>query len=194
MVNFRGTVANTTAVNSHVTTGGDDANAGIGGGLVRPRGTVANTTAVNSHVTTRGWYAYAGIGGGLVRAKATVANTTAVNSYVNGIKENSEPTSNDQLLCQKADLRVLTANCSSRTEFLDALDFSNSNACPVKAATVSTGTKESAPTTASTAVKESTATAASTPIEINDARTLGKIALHPDYPINGTNQKNATAA
>ncbi|WP_422410917.1 hypothetical protein [Endozoicomonas sp. ALB122] len=194
LVNFRGTVANTTAVNSHVTTGGDDANAGIGGGLVRPRGTVANTTAVNSHVTTRGWYAYAGIGGGLVRAKATVANTTAVNSYVNGIKENSEPTSNDQLLCQKADLHVLTANCSSRTEFLDALDFSNSNACPVNAATVSTGTKESAPTTASTAAKESTATAASTPIEINDARTLGKIALHPDYPINGTHQQNATAA
>ncbi|MBO9484882.1 hypothetical protein, partial [Salinisphaera sp. G21_0] len=68
----------------------------------------------------------------------TVANTTAVNSYVNGIKVNTESISNDQLLCQKADPRVLTANCSSRTEFLDALDLSYSDVCPVNAAKEST--------------------------------------------------------
>ncbi|WP_219622153.1 hypothetical protein, partial [Endozoicomonas acroporae] len=43
-------VANTTAVNSHVTTSGDDAGAGIGDGAVGSGGTVANTTAVNSFV------------------------------------------------------------------------------------------------------------------------------------------------
>ncbi|WP_206680854.1 hypothetical protein, partial [Endozoicomonas acroporae] len=96
--------------------------------------TVANTTAVNSRVNTTGYGAEAGIGGGMVYG--TEANTTAVNSYVNGIKKNFGSISNDQLLCQKADLRVLTANCSSRTEFLDALDFSYSNACPVNAATM----------------------------------------------------------
>ncbi|MGO0306955.1 hypothetical protein ACTL6P_10145 [Endozoicomonas acroporae] len=61
-----------------------------------------------------------------------------MNSYVNGIKEGNSSISNDQLLCQKADLRVLTANCSSRTEFLDALDVSYSDACPVNAATATT--------------------------------------------------------
>ncbi|WP_422463588.1 MULTISPECIES: hypothetical protein [unclassified Endozoicomonas] len=105
-------------------------------------GTVANTTAVNSRVNTTGDRADAGIGGG---GSGTVANTTAVNSYVNGIKEGNSSISNDQLLCQKADLRVLTADCSLRTEFLDALDFSYdaldvsySDACPVNAATATT--------------------------------------------------------
>ncbi|WBA83915.1 hypothetical protein [Endozoicomonas sp. GU-1] len=68
--------------------------------------------------------------------RVTEANTTAVNSYVNGIKEGNSSISNDQLLCQKADPRVLTASCSSSTEFLDALDFSYSDACPVNAATM----------------------------------------------------------
>ncbi|MBO9484611.1 hypothetical protein J7439_24765, partial [Salinisphaera sp. G21_0] len=99
-------------------------------------GTVDKTTAVNSTVETSGSYADAGIGGGQIQG--TVANTTAVNSYVNGIKEGNSSISNDQLLCQKADLRVLTANCSSRTEFLDALDVSYSDACPVNAATATT--------------------------------------------------------
>ncbi|MBO9497688.1 hypothetical protein J7438_26920, partial [Thalassotalea sp. G20_0] len=92
--------------------------------------------AVNSTVETSGSYADAGIGGGQIQG--TVANTMAVNSYVNGIKEGNSSISNDQLLCQKADLRVLTANCSSRTEFLDALDVSYSDACPVNAATATT--------------------------------------------------------
>ncbi|MGI2027167.1 hypothetical protein [Endozoicomonas acroporae] len=133
MVDLGGTVANTTAVNSTVKTSGDNAPAGIGvgGGI----GTVTNTTAVNSRVKTSGRNALASIRGG--DNKETVANTTtAVNSYVNGIKKNFGSIFNDQLLCQKADLRVLTANCSSRTEFLDALDFSYSNACPVNAATM----------------------------------------------------------
>ncbi|WP_422410915.1 MULTISPECIES: hypothetical protein [unclassified Endozoicomonas] len=220
---FRGTVGNTTAVNSNVTTRGYGADAGIGGGQVY-LGVVGNTTAVNSHVTTRnenacidigggvvtdtvgnttavnsrnktsGERAKAGIGAGIFARGAVVTNTTAVNSFINGNITNFGSISNDQLLCQKADLRVLTANCSSRTEFLDALDFSNSNACPVNAATVSTDTKESTATSESRAAKESTPTKASTPIEINYAGTLGKIGLHPDYPINGTYQQNATAA
>ncbi|WP_101749181.1 hypothetical protein [Endozoicomonas acroporae] len=74
----KGKVANTTAVNSRVTTSGDDAQAGIGGGWVE--GTVDNTTAVYSHVTTSGYGSDGGIGGGAVRG--TVANTTAVNSRV----------------------------------------------------------------------------------------------------------------
>ncbi|MBO9497440.1 hypothetical protein J7438_25635, partial [Thalassotalea sp. G20_0] len=217
----RGTVANTTAVNSRVKTSGKDAHAGIGGGAVYPGGTVAHTTAVNSRVKTSGKDAHAGIGRGAVLDGGTVAHTTALNSYVNDILENSGSISNDQLLCQKADLRVLTANCSSRTEFLDALDFSNSNACPVNAATVSTGVtastpttastaaKESTPTTASTAAKESTPTTASTaakestptiastaatastPIKINDAEDLAKIGRHPDYPLDGTYKQTA---
>uniref|UniRef100_UPI0019D550DF hypothetical protein n=1 Tax=Endozoicomonas acroporae TaxID=1701104 RepID=UPI0019D550DF len=131
-----GTVANTTAVNSRVETEGKDANAGIGGGYVAAGGTVGNTTAVNSTVKTTGEDADAGIGGGYVAAGGTVANTTAVNSYVNGTQENSGSISNDQLLCQKADPRVLTDNCSLRTEFLDALNVSYSDACPVNAATM----------------------------------------------------------
>ncbi|MGI2027165.1 hypothetical protein [Endozoicomonas acroporae] len=131
-----GTVANTTAVNSRVETSGKSANAGIGGGYVAAGGTVGNTTAVNSTVKTTGEDADAGIGGGDVYG--TVANTTAVNSYVNGTQENSGSISNDQLLCQKADPRVLTDNCSLRTEFLDALDVSYSDACPVNAATATT--------------------------------------------------------
>ncbi|MBO9497538.1 hypothetical protein J7438_26130, partial [Thalassotalea sp. G20_0] len=101
-------------------------------------GTVDNTMAVNSRVNTTGINANAGIGGGWVRTEGTVDNTTAVDSYVNGIKEGNSSISNDQLLCQKADLRVLTANCSSRTEFLAALDVSYSDACPVNAATATT--------------------------------------------------------
>ncbi|MBO9481761.1 hypothetical protein, partial [Salinisphaera sp. G21_0] len=58
----RGTVANTTAVNSTVETSGESAHAGIGGGVVT--GAVANTTAVDSTVETKGKYAQAGIGGG----------------------------------------------------------------------------------------------------------------------------------
>ncbi|MBO9484816.1 hypothetical protein J7439_25855, partial [Salinisphaera sp. G21_0] len=69
---------------------------------------------------------------------------------------------------------MLTANCSSRTEFLDALDLSYSDVCPVNAAT------------------ESTAATASTPIMIiNDAETLGKIGRDPNYPLNGTYQQTA---
>ncbi|MBO9497585.1 hypothetical protein J7438_26375, partial [Thalassotalea sp. G20_0] len=98
------------------------------GGGVPYGGTVANTTAVNSHVTTEGDHADARIGGGSVWPGGTVADTTAVNSFVNGNKKNFGSISNDQLLCQKADLRVLTANCSPRTEFRVALDLSS---CPV---------------------------------------------------------------
>ncbi|WBA86752.1 hypothetical protein [Endozoicomonas sp. GU-1] len=95
----------------------------------------------------------------------TVDKTKAVNSFVNGHKKDFGSISNDQLLCQNADPRVLTANCSSRTGFRDALDLS---VCPVNAAkestptTASTAAKESTPTTASTAAKESTPTTAST--------------------------------
>ncbi|WP_422442355.1 hypothetical protein [Endozoicomonas sp. ALB060] len=189
---YLGVVGNTTAVNSHVTTRNENACIDIGGGVVTD--TVGNTTAVNSRNKTSGERAKAGIGAGIFARGAVVTNTTAVNSFINGNITNFGSISNDQLLCQKADLRVLTANCSSRTEFLDALDFSNSNACPVNAATVSTDTKESTATSESRAAKESTPTKASTPIEINYAGTLGKIGLHPDYPINGTYQQNATAA
>ncbi|WP_175404735.1 hypothetical protein, partial [Endozoicomonas atrinae] len=91
-------------------------------------------------VKTSGDGADAGIGGGWV--VGTVANTTAVNSTVNGTPKNLGHISDDQLqlLCQKADQRVLTANCSSRTELLDALDFSHNDigVCPVNAATAST--------------------------------------------------------
>ncbi|WP_194246439.1 hypothetical protein, partial [Endozoicomonas acroporae] len=148
---------------------------------------VANTTAVNSRVKTSGGSAKAGIGGGWVIGEMDT-NTKAVNSYVNGIKENFGSISNDQLLCQKADPRVLTANCSPKTEFLDALDFSNSNACPVNAATVSTAAQESTAgtaaatvstgviastaTTASTAAKESTPTTASTAVSASTAATV----------------------
>ncbi|WBA86754.1 hypothetical protein [Endozoicomonas sp. GU-1] len=60
-----GTVADTTAVNSHVTTSGWYADAGIGGGgEVDGGGTVAKTTAVYSNVKTKGRDAKAGIGGG----------------------------------------------------------------------------------------------------------------------------------
>ncbi|MBO9497595.1 hypothetical protein J7438_26425, partial [Thalassotalea sp. G20_0] len=138
-------------------------------------GTVANTTAVNSHVTTLGEGAFAGIGGGIVTgwqgSKGTVANTTAVNSYVDGTEVNIGSIANDQLLCQKADPRVLTANCSSRTEFLDALDLSYSDSCPVNTATsIADGSK---------------------PIKINDAETLGKIGKDPRYPLDGTYQQTA---
>ncbi|WP_257296502.1 hypothetical protein [Endozoicomonas sp. YOMI1] len=93
---------------------------------------------MNSRVETKGEFAYAGIGGGRVYHGGTVAHTTAVDSYVSGFKKNFGSISNDQLLCQKADLRVLTANCSLRTEFLDALDVSYSDACPGNAATATT--------------------------------------------------------
>ncbi|WP_202969920.1 hypothetical protein, partial [Endozoicomonas atrinae] len=133
-----GTVSDIQAENVHITTSGEYADAGIGGGVVL--GTVANTTAVNSTVETSGKNAEAAIGGGLVESGGTVANTTAVNSTVNGTLKNLGHISDDQLqlLCQKADQRVLTANCSSRTEWLDALDFSHSDVCPVNAATAST--------------------------------------------------------
>ncbi|WBA83773.1 hypothetical protein [Endozoicomonas sp. GU-1] len=121
-----GPVANTTAVYSTVKTEGRYASAGIGGGVVYIEGTVAHTTAVNSHVTTTGDRAYAGIGGGYILG--TVDKTKAVNSFVNGNKKNFGSISYDQLLCQKADLRVLKANCSPRTEFRVALDLSS---CPV---------------------------------------------------------------
>ncbi|WP_163370284.1 hypothetical protein [Endozoicomonas acroporae] len=152
LVNLGGRVVYTTAVNSRVKTEGDNAHAGIGGGMVDNGGTVANTTAVNSRVKTSGKNARAGIGEGMVHRGGTVANTTAVNSYVNGDIENFGSITNDQLLCQKADLRVLTANCSSRTEFLDALDFSNSNACPVNAAKVPTAATVPTAASVSTAV------------------------------------------
>ncbi|MBO9497711.1 hypothetical protein J7438_27050, partial [Thalassotalea sp. G20_0] len=132
-----------------------------GGGRVDGR--VTDTTAVNSYVTTKGRFAQGSIGGGV--NKGTVANTTAVNSYVNGNIKNFGSTSNDQLLCQKADPRVLTASCSSRTEFLDALDLSYSDVCPILDLSYSdvcpiNAAKESTPTTASTAAKESTAAVA----------------------------------
>ncbi|MBO9484777.1 hypothetical protein J7439_25645, partial [Salinisphaera sp. G21_0] len=161
---YGGTVVNTTAVNSHVTSSGDDVYAGIGGGRVS-RGKVVNTMAVNSNVTTEG----RGSIGGVVEEVygGTVADTKAVNSFVNGNEKNFGSISNDQLLCQKADPRVLTASCSSRTEFLVALDLS---VCQVNAAT------------------------ASTPIDIidiNDAETLGKIGRHPKYRLDGTYQQKA---
>ena len=131
------TVANTTAVNSKVETLGERGYAGIGGGLVSHGATVANTIAVNSTVETSGKYAYAGITGGNVHDGVTVTNTTSVNSYVI-MKKDFGPESNKQLLCQKADPRMLTANCASGTEFLDALDFSYGDVCPVNAATAST--------------------------------------------------------
>uniref|UniRef100_UPI0021488101 hypothetical protein n=1 Tax=Endozoicomonas sp. YOMI1 TaxID=2828739 RepID=UPI0021488101 len=131
------TVANTTAVDSKVETLGERGYAGIGGGLVSHGATVANTIAVNSTVETSGKYAYAGITGGDVHDGVTVTNTTSVNSYVI-MKKDFGPESNKQLLCQKADPRVLTANCASGTEFLDALDFSYGDVCPVNAATAST--------------------------------------------------------
>ncbi|WP_163372347.1 hypothetical protein [Endozoicomonas acroporae] len=132
-----GTVANTMAVNSTVGTSGNGANAGIGAGIVGYRGTVANTTAVNSWVNATGSSANAGIGAGIVGYRGTEANTAAENSYVNGQIKNQGNISDHQLstLCQEADLRVLTDDCSSRTEFLVALDFSYSDACPVNSAT-----------------------------------------------------------
>lgn len=60
----KGTVVNTTAVNSHVKTEGNQAEAGIGGGLLYYRGKVDSTTAVKSSVKTSGSNADAGIGGG----------------------------------------------------------------------------------------------------------------------------------
>ncbi|MBO9497235.1 hypothetical protein J7438_24580, partial [Thalassotalea sp. G20_0] len=125
------------------------ADAGIGGGWIK-HGTVANTIAVNSHVRTGGQGSTAKIGGGYIEGSGTVTKTKAENSYVNGELKNFGSISKDQL-CQNADLRVLTANCSPRTEFRDALDLL---VCPVNAATVST------PATASTAAIESTAVAA----------------------------------
>ncbi|WP_422134036.1 hypothetical protein [Endozoicomonas sp. ALD040] len=159
---YRGKVDSTTAVKSSVKTSGSNADAGIGGGEVH--GTVDKTTAVNSNAKTEGWYADAGIGGAFVTNTGKVANTmavnshvgatkrgfskagigaggnsgtkvtktNAVNSYVNGNIRNFGSIPNDQLFCQNADPRVLTANCSSRTEFRDALDLSF---CLVNAAT-----------------------------------------------------------
>ncbi|MBO9497209.1 hypothetical protein J7438_24430, partial [Thalassotalea sp. G20_0] len=167
----QGKVANTTAVDSTVKTLSTDAHAGIGVGAVFHQGKVANTTAVNSTVETRGFKSNAGIGGGLVTDLGTVANTTAVNSYVI-MKKDFGPESNEQLLCQKADPRVLTANCASGTEFLDdALDFSYGDVCPVNAATV--------PTTASasTAATESTAEAALAAATASSAATTAGITI-----------------
>ncbi|MGI2027168.1 hypothetical protein [Endozoicomonas acroporae] len=133
----KGTVTITTAVNSMVETSGIGADAGIGGGVVNG-GKVDITTAVSSRVKTSGESAQANIGGEVV-FEGTVDNTMAVNSYVNNVNiTNSESISNGQLLCQKADQRVLTDNCSSRTEFLDALYFSYSDACPVNDAAATT--------------------------------------------------------
>ncbi|WP_238593920.1 hypothetical protein, partial [Endozoicomonas atrinae] len=78
-----------------------------------------------------------------------------------------------------ADQRVLTANCSSRTEWLDALDFSHSDVCPVNAATASTaatvGTASTAATvgTASTAATVGTASTAATVGTASTAATVG---------------------
>ncbi|WP_422474873.1 hypothetical protein [Endozoicomonas sp. ALB032] len=165
---YEGTVANTTAVNSNVTTSGNYAHAGIGGGGVEVEGTVANTAAVNSHVTTSGYGSYANIGGGLL-SRGTVAHTTAVDSFVNGNKKNSGSISNDQLFCQKADPWVLTANCSAQTEFLDALDLSYSDACPV-------GTYQQNATAAPT-----TATSLLAPCEILSGQTMGVLQRLNQY-------------
>ncbi|WP_422445826.1 hypothetical protein [Endozoicomonas sp. ALB091] len=219
LVYFKGTVGNTTAVNSTVETNGYYAHAGIGGGMVS-EGTVADTTAVNSRVHTRFTAAGAGIGGGMVsggtvdntmavnsRVDAAtleragigggwvpnsdwVTNTKAVNSFVNGKKKNFGSIPNDQLFCQKADLRVLAANCSIRTEFQDS-GFSYNDACPGNGTTASTDATVSTTASASTTAKESTPTTASTPIKINDTETLGKIGRHPDYPLDGTYQQTA---
>ncbi|WP_257266618.1 hypothetical protein, partial [Endozoicomonas sp. ONNA2] len=62
VVDVNGTVSDIWAENVHISTRGDKAYAGIGGGEVR--GTVANITALNSTVETDGYRAYAGIGGG----------------------------------------------------------------------------------------------------------------------------------
>ncbi|MBO9484750.1 hypothetical protein J7439_25500, partial [Salinisphaera sp. G21_0] len=168
--------------------------AGIGGGVVA--GMVANTTAVNSRVKTSDGSAKADIGGGWVIGEMDT-NTKTVNSYVNGIKENFESISNDQLLCQKADLRVLTANCSPRTEFLDALDFSNSNACPVNAATVSTDVIASTAATVSTAAKESTAGAAAATVStgvIASTATTASTAAEESTPTTASTAVSASTA
>ncbi|WBA81151.1 hypothetical protein [Endozoicomonas sp. GU-1] len=157
LVTNGGTVANTTAVDSKVETFGERGYAGIGGGLVSNGGTVANTTAVNSTVETSGKYAYADIRGGKVHDGVTVTGTTAVNSYVI-MKKDFGPEPNEQLLCQKADPRVLTANCASGTEFPDALDFSYGDVCPVNDATASTTASASTATTESTAAALAAAT------------------------------------
>ncbi|WP_422449725.1 hypothetical protein [Endozoicomonas sp. ALB091] len=83
----------------------------------------------------------------MVHDGGVVANTTAVNSYII-MKKDLGPESNEQLLCQKADPRVLTDNCASGTEFPDALDFSYGDVCPVNAATVSTDATASTAATA----------------------------------------------
>ncbi|WP_257296286.1 hypothetical protein, partial [Endozoicomonas sp. YOMI1] len=152
-----GTVAHTTAVYSHVTTEGERAYAGIGGGgEVDSEGTVAHTTAVNSYVTTLGNYSGAGIEAGQIYG--TVDKAKTLNSFVNGNKTNSGSISYDQLLCQKPDLLVLTANCSPRTEFLDALNSSYSDACRVSVTTVSTATEPAAATESAAATEPAATT------------------------------------
>uniref|UniRef100_UPI003BB71FB1 hypothetical protein n=1 Tax=Endozoicomonas sp. ALE010 TaxID=3403081 RepID=UPI003BB71FB1 len=190
-----GKVEHTTAVDCTVETT-HIANAGIGGGQVDKGGSVSDTTAVDSDVRARGYFGLADIGGGLIYNRRSVSDTTAVDSKVNGAPQNYSPISDYHLRCQNADPRVLTANCSIRTEFQDS-GFTYNDACPGNGTTASTDATVSTTASASTAAKESTPTTASTaatastPIKINDTETLGKIGRHPDYPLDGTYQQTA---
>ncbi|WP_422463586.1 hypothetical protein [Endozoicomonas sp. ALB115] len=67
--------------NSQVITSGNDADAGIGAGVLSG-GTVVNTTVVNSTVTTAGEGADAGIGAGSIGNGAAISQITALNSRV----------------------------------------------------------------------------------------------------------------
>ncbi|WP_206679338.1 hypothetical protein, partial [Endozoicomonas acroporae] len=157
-------------------------------------------------VETSGYDADAGIGWGECKlSNCQHKTTTIVNSYVNGTKEGNSSISNDQLLCQKADPRVLTADCSLRTEFLAALNVSYSDACPVNAATATTAAAVPTVTTRRRAVVANTtqvnsfARSTGYPsgnkteewIEVTNATTLGKIGHDPDYPLNGTYRQTA---
>ncbi|MGO0305397.1 hypothetical protein ACTL6P_02130 [Endozoicomonas acroporae] len=95
-----------------------------------------------------GSHSHAGIGRG---RGGRVFYTTAVNSKVHGKPQNYYPSdSNYHLRCQNADPRVLTANCSIRTEFQDS-GFSYNDACPKHGTIASTEAAAStAPTTPTT--------------------------------------------
>ncbi|WBA82935.1 hypothetical protein [Endozoicomonas sp. GU-1] len=62
--NVNGTVSDILADNVTISTSGESAYAGIGGGRLEAGGKIANITAVSSHVKTSGFGADAGIGGG----------------------------------------------------------------------------------------------------------------------------------
>ncbi len=138
-----GTVNSTTAVDSSVETSGNFANAGIGAGFVKPNGTVNSTTAVDSWVEASGKYAKAGIGAGIVNSGGTVTSTMAVNCTVDKVINNQGDISQLPPLCQRADPRVLTADCHPKDAFLDILNGKaggQSDVCARSSVTVSTAT------------------------------------------------------